>query len=134
MYSSHLHYEVRDRSGRVVNPNEVLGIPGKTRGVQLIGGQPAGVNPEELKRKQIEVTRDAEERARKKEQEAKEWKEAAEKKEAEPKTVDEIITPRKRSRFPVTVRVRGPRGVKVDATGEGGVETTVAREMTPAEE
>jgi murein DD-endopeptidase MepM/ murein hydrolase activator NlpD len=132
MYSSHLHYEVRDASGRVVNPNDVLGIPGKTRGVQLVAGQPTGVNPEELKRKQIEVTRDAEERARKAEQRAKEYQADAKAKEAA--ATPDLIEPPKRSRLPVSITVRGPRGVKVDATGDGSVETTVAREMAPAEE
>jgi hypothetical protein len=43
MYSKHLHYEVRDPQGRLVNPNTVLGIdPRHPRGVELTAGQKVG--------------------------------------------------------------------------------------------
>lgn len=121
-----MHLDLGGQRGRLAPHLTELGaVPGVKYGQP--GGTAAAGPPSP---QAIAITREAEARARKAAEEAR---------PAEPppppiqkSLIDELgnsIVP-KRSRLPLKINVRGPRGVKVKAEGEGGVETSVERAIT----
>ena len=93
----HLHYEVFAPNGRRINPNEVLGIGGRTRNVELTSGQTGAATPVDPSIHNVL------------------WSNMP----------GAFSGPRKRVK--IRVNVHGPSGIGVSSDSDESVETTVER-------
>jgi hypothetical protein len=140
----HLHFEVRDPTGRVVNPNTVLGVdPRQPHNAPFVAGK-AGPTTETTQTAQPstqqsgpEVTPEdvQQEKDRRREELYKQWRldqDETDKRaeEAETRRALNESLGQPRSKVSLNVNVRGPSGVdvKTDADGVFDGNTTVTRE------